>query len=124
MAEIEVDVGNEEEDYTASIQTNNTLSSLHHFVASAGKEVQGELLIKVLRQQQQQVLSTANSTATTTFQRSSAFEPDIHLEGKPGDFYRVERQRFKRISPAGSAAIFNDCEFFARSSGWPRASVL
>ncbi|KAL5961851.1 C-Jun-amino-terminal kinase-interacting protein 4 [Taenia solium] len=113
MGEVEVGVGDEDEDCTASIQTNNTLSSLHHFVASAGKDVQGELLLKVLRhqqqQQQQQQFSMANSMATTTSQRSSAFEPDIHLEGKPGDFYRIERQRFKRVSPTGSAAVFNAC---------------
>ncbi|VDK22651.1 unnamed protein product [Taenia asiatica] len=109
MGEVEVGVGNEDEDCTASIQTNNTLSSLHRFVESAGKDVQSELLLKVYRQQQQQQFSMVNSMATTTSQRSSAFEPDIHLEGKPGDFYRIERQRFKRVSPTGSAAVFNAC---------------
>nr|CDS23935.1 jnk:sapk associated protein [Echinococcus granulosus] len=108
MAEVEVSIGNEDEDCTASIQTSNTLSSLHHFVASAGKAVQGELLLKVLQQQQQQQFSMVNSIATTTSQRTSAFEPDIHLEGKPGDFYRVERQRFKKISTS-SAAISDTC---------------
>ncbi|VDM17586.1 unnamed protein product [Hydatigera taeniaeformis] len=107
--EIEVDVLTEDEDRTGSIQTSNTLSSLRHFVASAGKEVQGDLLLKALRrQQQQQQFSLVNSTATTTSQRSSAFEPDIHLEGKPWDFYRVERQRFKRIHPTDSAAALDD----------------
>ncbi|KAL5102816.1 JNK-interacting protein 3 [Taenia crassiceps] len=109
MAEVEVDVGNEDEDCTASIQTNNTLSSLHHFFESAGREMQSELLLKALRQQQQQQFSMANSTAATISKRSSAFEPDIHLEGKPGDFYRIERQRFKKIPLSGSAAISNDC---------------
>lgn len=102
----------EDEDGPASIQTDNTLSSLRHFVETAGKG--SETLLKVFQNQQNRQKSMAQLSAessSTPSQRTSAFDPDLslQLEGKTGDFYRVERQRFKKITNSFmQSSVFED----------------
>ncbi|KAM3172095.1 hypothetical protein ACTXT7_015260 [Hymenolepis weldensis] len=106
----------EDEDGPASIQTNNTLSSLRHFVETAGKG--SEALLKVFQNQQNRQKSTSQLPAESSStmmaalsQRTSAFDPDLslQLEGKTGDFYRVERQRFKKITNSFmQSSVFED----------------
>ena len=98
-------IDEDDEDLPISIQTNNTLSSLRHFVAKdaiAGRE----LLLKVVQKQQEsrRLLLHNEEASSATSRRTSAFLPDIPLEGEPSDFYRVERQVFKKVSPANEAA--------------------
>lgn len=100
-AEVDLDEEDEDEERPASIQTNNTLSSLRHFVETVGKDVGGERLFKVLKDQQNGVKSTAFSSDSPTMSlRTSAFDPGLVMEGNSGDFYRVERQKFKKITPS------------------------
>ncbi|KAM7534636.1 hypothetical protein Aperf_G00000113930 [Anoplocephala perfoliata] len=104
-AEIDLDEEEEDEEHPASIQTNNTLSSLRHFAETAGKDAVGERLFKVLKEQQIREKSatlSSNSTTANVSLRTSAFDPDLVLEGNPADFYRVERQKFKKITPSSN----------------------
>ncbi|VDN98978.1 unnamed protein product [Rodentolepis nana] len=109
------DYEEEDEDGPASIQTNNTLSSLRHFVETAGKD--SEALLKVLQNQQTrqkssvQLSSESSSIAAAGLsQRTSAFDPDLslQLEGKTGDFYRVERQKFKKLANSTQSNVFGN----------------
>ena len=90
----------EEEDLQISIQTNNTFSSLRNFV-SKDAVASKELLYKVIQKQREnKLLQSQHSSfsAESGSHRTSAFEPDLPLECEPNDFYRVERQLFKRIT--------------------------